>query len=68
MNDWKPAGAKGQPSVEELAARHHQREAPANIPAPITPGLPLSGPTGPNGVRVPVNTTGTGWNGSLEGL
>jgi hypothetical protein len=49
---WQPAGADGQPSVEELASRHHQTEVPANIPAP-PPGLPLPGVSGASGVRVP---------------
>lgn len=39
-----------QPTVAELAARHTQHEVPANIPAP-RPGLPLSGLSGPSGIR-----------------
>jgi hypothetical protein len=40
-----------QPTRTELTARHQQREAPANLPAP-RPGLPLPGRSGPSGVRV----------------
>jgi hypothetical protein len=45
---------KRQPTHKELAARHHQREAPASLPRPA-PGLPLSGAPGPSGMRVPVD-------------
>ena len=37
----------------ELAARHKQTEAPANVPRPAAVGLPTPGLSGPNGVRLP---------------
>jgi hypothetical protein len=55
VSTWKPAGVNGQPSAKQLAARHQQREAPANVPAP-RPGLPLGGVSGPSGVRIAVNS------------
>lgn len=49
---------KKQPTVAELAARHTQREVPANIPAPKTVGPPVPGVPGPNGIRVaPADST-----------
>jgi hypothetical protein len=51
VSEWKPAGANGQPSAKELASRHTQTEAPANIPAPSTPARGLPGVSGPGGVR-----------------
>lgn len=56
-----------QPTREELAARHHQTEVPANIPAaPI--GLPLPGVSGPNGIRQVPRPSSTSWDGTLKGL
>jgi hypothetical protein len=68
MTAWTPAGAKGQPTRQELAARHTQHEVAANVPAPrsLAPGVP--GVSGPNGVRQASGGTTTGWNGKLSGL
>jgi hypothetical protein len=66
--DWQPAGATGRPTRAQLAARHHQSEAPADRPRPSAPGLPLPGPTGANGVRQPANPGSTLWNRTLKGL
>jgi hypothetical protein len=43
---------KRQPTRAELAARHHQHEAPANVLVPRSLALGIPGISGPSGVRV----------------